>query len=248
MYNRFFGFKEDPFSVTPDSSFFYPSQQHKTALDALTYAVRQRKGFVVITGPIGSGKTTVARRLLRSMDNNVKTAVITNSNLSPKGIITMILEDLGAVYKDGSKDKLLIQLNQFLLQQVMEDHNVVLMVDEAQNLSPACLEEIRMLSNLETEKEKLIQIILLGQPELRKNLAMPRLEQLRQRIAVHYHLVPFSQQEMRTYILHRLNLAKANGRSMDDMFSEEAFQSIYDYSHGVPRKVNILCDHTLFII
>jgi len=245
VYNKFFGFKEDPFSSTPDSTFFYPSDQHRTALDALTYAVKQRKGFVVITGPIGSGKTTVARKLLRNLDARVKTAVITNTSLSPKGILTMILEDLGVEYKDGTKDKLLIQLNHYLLDQVMEDNNVVVLVDEAQNLSPSCLEEIRMLSNLETDKEKLIQIVLLGQPELRKKLAMARLAQLRQRVAVHYHLVPLNKAETKKYVLHRLNLVRANGHGLDGLFNDECLELIYDYSQGVPRRVNILCDHAL---
>lgn len=245
MYNAFFGFTEEPFSITPDSSFFYPSEQHRTALDALTYAVRQRKGFVVITGPIGSGKTTVFRTLLKRLDHKHRTAVITNSNLSPKGVIMMLLEDLGVSYKDGSKEKLLIQLNQYLVRQVMEGYNVVLVVDEAQNLSPVCLEELRMLSNLETEKEKLIQIVLIGQPELRKKLEMNRLEQLTQRVAVHYHLVPLSAEETRNYILHRLKTVQKEGFDLSTLFTSGAIDGIYEYSQGVPRKINVLCDHSL---
>lgn len=245
MYNQFYGFRENPFSITPDSSFFYASEQHMTALDAMTYAVRQRKGFVVITGPIGSGKTTVVRTLLRRLDENVKTAVITNTHLSPKGVLMMLLEDLGVAYKDGSKEKLFIQLNQYLIRQVMDGHNVVLVVDEAQNLSLQCLEELRMLSNLETEKEKLIQIILIGQPELRKKLDMNELEQLRQRVAVHYHLVALSAEETSNYIKHRLRTAQANGRDLSLLFEEETFSLIYDYSRGIPRMINVLCDHIL---
>lgn len=245
MYKEYYGLKENPFSQTPDSSYFYPSEQHRTALDALTYAIRQRKGFVVVTGPIGSGKTTVVRTLLKRLDKNTKTAMITNTNLSPKGILTMILEDLETRYRDGSKDRLLIQLNHYLVQRVMEGENVALIIDEAQNLSPQCLEEIRMLSNLETDKEKLIQIVLIGQPELRDKLDTPGLEQLRQRIAVHYHLVPLSHPETKNYVRHRLNLARANGRPVENLFDEEALDAIYQYSHGTPRMINILCDHAL---
>jgi len=245
VYNQYYGFKEHPFSITPDSSFFYASEQHMTALDAMTYAIKQRKGFVVITGPIGCGKTTVVRTLLRRLDDNVKTAVITNTHLSPKGVILMLLEDLGVSYKDGSKERLFIQLNQYLIRQVMDGHNVVLVVDEAQNLSRVCLEELRMLSNLETEKEKLIQIILIGQPELRSKLEMPSLEQLRQRVAVHYHLVALSSEETRNYVRHRLRTAQSNGRDLSVLFDEEAYPLIYDYSRGIPRMINVLCDHIL---
>lgn len=245
MYNQYFGFKENPFNQTPDSSFFYPSSGHKSALDAMVYAIRQRKGFVVVTGEIGSGKTTVARTLLRNLDSNVQAAVITNTHLSPKGVLTLILEDLGIPYKPGPKDRLLIQLNEYLLHQIKNDVNVVLLIDEAQNLSPICLEEIRMLSNLETEKEKLIQIVLIGQPELKRKLAMLTLEQLRQRIAVHYHLSPLSAEDTRRYILHRLDRAKSNGLDVNNVFDEEAFEAIHRHSNGVPRLINHICDHAL---
>ncbi|MDP3921365.1 MAG: AAA family ATPase [Candidatus Omnitrophota bacterium] len=245
MYKRFYGFKENPFTITPDSDFFYPSEQHQSALDALTYAIKQRKGFVVVTGPIGCGKTTVTRTLLRNLSGKIKTAVITNTHLSPKGIITMILEDLGVAYRDGSKDRLLIQLNKYLVQQVLEGHNVVLIIDEAQNLSPACLEEVRMLSNLETEKEKLIQIVLIGQPELRRKLEAVNLEQLRQRVAIHYHITPLSFEETKKYIQHRLNRANANGRDLSVLFDEDVCGRIFEYSQGIPRMINVLCDHAL---
>lgn len=245
VYKSFFEFKENPFSITPDSSFFFPSEQHKSALDTLLYAVKQRKGFVVITGPVGSGKTTVTRALLKNMDDHVQTAVITNSYLSPKGMLTMLLEDLGVPYKDGSKEKLLIQLNKYLVQQVLEGYNVVLLIDEAQNLSPACLEEVRMLSNLETEKEKLIQVVLVGQPELRKKLSMSGLEQLRQRIAVHYHLTALNYEDTKRYILHRLQAVASNGADIRGYFAEDAYPAIYEYAHGIPRIVNVLCDHAL---
>lgn len=244
-YNRYYGFRENPFNQTPDSSFFFPSEAHKTALDSLLYAIKKRKGFVVITGEIGSGKTTVVRTLLHKLDHGVRTAVITNTHLSPKGIIMLILEDLGISYQDGSKERLLIQLKDYLVRQMAEDANTAIIIDEAQNLSPACLEEVRMLSNLETEKEKMIQIVLVGQPELRAKLELPRLSQLRQRIAIHYHLAPLSEEGTRQYIFHRLNTAKANGRDYTQLFEEEALSVIYLYSQGIPRVINNICDHAL---
>lgn len=245
MYNRFYGFRENPFNQTPDTSFFFASEGHQSALNAMVYAIQQRKGFIVITGEIGSGKTTVARTLLRKMDNNIKSALITNTHLSPKGILTFIMEDLGIKPNGTSKEKLLIQLNEFLIQQMQSDTNVVLIIDEAQNLSPACLEEVRMLSNLETEKEKLIQIILIGQPELKQKLELPILTQLRQRVSVYYHLSPLSIEDTKRYIVHRLNLVRSNGRDYYSLFDDRAIEQIYRVSRGIPRIINNLCDHAL---
>ena len=245
VYNRYYGFRENPFNQTPDSAFFFPSTKHQSALDALVYAVKHRKGFVVVTGEVGSGKTTIGRKLLKLLGPSVKTAVITHTSLTPKGVLTLILDDLGADYRESSKASLLLQLNEYLILQAHQDQNVVLLIDEAQNLNWDCLEEVRMLSNLETEKEKLLQIILIGQPELRKKLESARLEQLQQRVAVSYHLQPLDEEETKQYVLYRLNLARANGRDMNHLFDASTFELIYQYSRGLPRLINRLCDHAL---
>jgi len=243
MYENFFGFLEKPFNTTPDSKFFFPSAKHTEALNSLIYAINERKGFVVITGEIGAGKTTVTRTLLSKLDVNTRIAMITNSHVTQKELIAQILEELEVEYKTGAKQKMLSQLNNFLIQQLSQDTNVVLIIDEAQNLTPKVLEEVRMLSNLETEKEKLIQIILVGQPELKKKLENQKLEQFKQRIAVFYHLTPLSQEETKAYIQHRLGLA--SGGKEVDFFTPEAFELIYKYSKGTPRLINLVCDSAL---
>jgi len=242
MYFKFYNFKEAPFNMTPNSRFFFESAKHTEALSTLIYAVEERKGFVVITGDIGSGKTTVCRTLLNKLNSTTQTALITNTHLSGKDLLCSILEDLEIEYTPGSKSKLLSRLNHYLIEQLRLDNNVVVIIDEAQNLSPGVLEEIRMLSNLETENEKLIQIILLGQPELKKKLSMAKLEQLRQRIAVFYHLVPLTKEETKQYIVYRLNIASESARQY---FTDEALDIVYQYSNGVPRLINQICDSAL---
>jgi len=241
MYNQFYGFKESPFNLTPNSRFFFASHKHTEALDSLVYAIDQRKGFVVITGEIGSGKTTVCRTLLSRLDRHTQVALITNTHLNSKDLLSMVLEDLEIEFTHGStKSKLLSQLNSYLIDQIKQDNNVVLIIDEAQNLKPAVLEEIRMLSNLETETEKLIQIILLGQPELKQKLALPRLEQLRQRVAVYFHLTPLTGIETKEYVLHRLKIASDSDHQY---MTEEALELVYKFSKGVPRLINQICDN-----
>ncbi len=242
MYNQFYGFKEVPFNMTPDSQFFFPSVKHAEALDSLVYAISARKGFVVITGDIGSGKTTVCHSLLNKLDSKTKIALITNTHLNRKDLLTTILEDLEVEHSAHSKAKLLSVLNNYLIEQLRADRNVVLIVDEAQNLSPSVLEEIRMLSNLETEREKLIQIILMGQPELKKKLSLARLEQLRQRITIFYHLSPLNFSETKEYIIHRLKVASGSDRIY---FTEEALDRIFQFSKGTPRLINQICDSAL---
>ena len=212
------------------------------ALSTLIYAINERKGFVVITGDIGSGKTTVCRALLNKLDKKTEVALITNTHMSGKDLLMTILDDLQVHYVPGSKAKLHAQLNDYLIEQLRKNKNVVLIIDEAQNLTPSVLEEVRMLSNLETETEKLIQIIFMGQPELKDKLALPRLEQLRQRIAVYFHLTPLNKEDTKEYIIHRLKVASNSDKHF---FTENALDLVYEFSRGVPRIVNQICDSAL---
>jgi general secretion pathway protein A len=243
MYTKYYNFTEKPFNTTPDSKFFFASPKHAEALNSLIYAINERKGFVVITGEIGAGKTTVCRTLLNKLNVNTKVATIINTHLSPKDLIAAILDEFDVGHAGGNKQKLLKALNQYLIQQLAADMNVVLIIDEAQNLTPAALEEVRMLSNLETQKDKLIQIILLGQPQLRAKLDNPRLEQFRQRIAVYYHLNTLNKEETRDYILHRLSLVSDTARG--DIFEAAAIDMVFEHSRGVPRLINLACDSAL---
>lgn len=242
MYEKFYGFLEKPFNTTPDSKFFFPSPKHTEALNSLIYAINERKGFVVITGEIGAGKTTVYRTLLNKLDINTKIAVITNTHLTCKELIAQILEELGVEYKSGTKQRMLSQLNDYLIKQLSADINIVLIIDEAQNLSNKALEEVRMLSNLETEKEKLIQLVLIGQPQLKKKLENIALEQFKQRIAVYYHISPLNREETCEYIFHRLKLVSSNGCGI---FTPDAVELVYNYSCGIPRIINLVCDSAL---
>ena len=242
MYEHFFGLKEKPFNVTADPSFLFLSHRHKEAFSHLIYGIKERKGFLEITGEIGTGKTTLCKALLNSLDKDTKTALILNPDLSKFQLIKTILHELEIDIEKKSGNSLLGKLNQFLIEQLLKGNNVVLIVDEAQNLKPSLLEQIRLLSNLETEKEKLLQIILVGQPELREKLRSPKLRQLRQRISVRYHIFPLDKDEIDKYIRHRLSVA---GAVNSVKFSKEAFEEIYRYSQGIPRLINIVCDKAL---
>src|SRR3989338_6188655 len=242
MYEQFYGFKEKPFNMTPDSKFFYASPKHEEALNCVLLAVSQRSGFVVITGEIGSGKTTVCRAFINKLDASTKVALILNTHLGKKELLTTILEDLGIEYRSTSKTHLMSALNKYLTKQAADDSNVVVIIDEAQNLTPSVLEEIRMLSNFETEKEKLMQIVLMGQPELRKKLLLPNLEQFRQRVVLYYHLGPLTKEEAAGYIRYRLIKA---GNEDADIFTPDAVDEIYKYSKGIPRLINLVCNDTL---
>ncbi|UCB57399.1 MAG: AAA family ATPase [Candidatus Omnitrophota bacterium] len=242
MYESYFGLKEKPFNVTADPAFLFFSRRHKEAFSHLIYGIKERKGFLEITGEIGTGKTTLCKLLLNSLDKDTKTALILNPDLSKFQLLKTILQDLGIDIGRSSGGSLVSQLNKFLIGQLPRRTNVVVIIDEAQNLKPSLLEQIRLLSNLETEKQKLLQIVLVGQPELRDKLNLPRLMQLRQRIGVRYHILPLDKNEIDQYINHRMSVA---GATNSVEFTAEAVEKIYEYSQGVPRLINMLCDKTL---
>jgi general secretion pathway protein A len=243
MYEQYFGLKEKPFSLTPDPRFLFLSADHKGALDHLLYGIQRREGFLTITGDIGTGKTTICRTLLERLDPGVQTALILNPLLSEREILSAILEDFGITYPGQPPRKTLIDLlNLFLLDQAKSGGAAILIIDEAQNLAPNVLEQIRILSNLETDQEKLLQIILVGQGELREKLQSRALRPLNQRISVRYHLTPLSPEETVRYIEHRLTVAGAKGGIE---FTPGAYQAIYHFSKGVPRLINLIADRAL---
>jgi len=242
MYLKFYGLKEKPFSVTADPNFLYLSKKHKEAISHMQYGIQERMGFLEITGEIGAGKTTLCRALLNRLDEHTRTAFILNGNLSEIQLLQAIIEDFGIQVKNKNKITMLNALNRFLLDQLKQKNNAVLIIDEAQNLKPSLLEQIRLLSNLETEKEKLLQIILVGQPELRDKLASKELCQLRQRIGIRYHIWPLEINETTGYINHRLEVAGANE---NNFFPDEAIEEIFKFSRGIPRLINIICDKAL---
>jgi general secretion pathway protein A len=242
VYREYYGLKEKPFSLTPDPQFLYLSEGHRTAIESLLYGIRQKEGFMVLTGDIGLGKTTLCRALLSKLDHRVKTAVIFNSFLTEGKLLEAILRDFGLPSKRRTKHERIDALNQFLLDLLSHDEEAVLMIDEAQNLSIPVLEQIRMLSNLETEKEKLLQIVLLGQLELDQKLQSPEMKQLNQRIALRCRLLPLNRQETEDYIYQRLTAAGAQGHLS---FSKSALNEIHRFTGGVPRLINLCCERTL---
>ncbi|MGB9627883.1 MAG: ExeA family protein, partial [Thermodesulfobacteriota bacterium] len=242
MYLEFYGLKEKPFLLTPDPQFLYLSESHRVAIDSLLYGIEQREGFLVITGDIGTGKTTICRAILNKMGPHVKTAVIFNSFLSEDELLESILLDFGFPSRGRTKKERIDALNKLLIHLLSQGKNAVLIIDEAQNLSTPVLEQIRMLSNLETEKEKLLQIILFGQLELEQKLRSPELRQLNQRISIRHHLLPLTRKETEAYIYQRLMVAGAQGNIT---FSKSALDEIFKFSKGIPRLINLLCERTL---
>jgi general secretion pathway protein A len=243
MYKEFYGLREYPFNMTPDPQFLFLSRNHRIALDVLRYGIRERKGFVAITGEVGAGKTTLCRTLLNSLDaKTTKTALILNPCLSDTQVLHAICDEFRLGPADTTKKGLYDTINSFLLRELAAAHNVVLIIDEAQTLEPSVLEQIRLLSNLETEKEKLLQIVLVGQPELAKLLAREDLRQLKQRISLRHHIPPLAPEEVSEYIHHRWQVAGGDDRVR---WAPEALTLIYSYSRGVPRLINVISDKAL---
>lgn len=245
MYKLFYGLAEAPFNLTPDSKFLYMSRRHNEALTALAYGVSERKGFICLTGEIGSGKTTTLRALISRLDETqYSIATILNSYLTDLELLKTINEEFGLSGESNSKKALLDELNAFLVEEYRHGRNCVLILDESQNLRPDTLEQIRMISNLETETDKLIQIVMVGQPELRRTLELPELEQLNQRITVRYHVGPLDEDEVPAYIHHRLHVARAQEKIE---LTPQALRLIYHYSKGIPRRINVICDRCLLV-
>ena len=242
MYQQFFQFRRLPFQPTPDPNFFFFTSRHEEAFNEGLYAITERKGFMVLTGEVGTGKTTLSRLLIEQLGPRVKSSLIFNPNLTTVELLQSINHDFGLPDQSYSKKVLTDELNRFLLEQLMQDGNAVLIIDEAQTLSVDCLEEVRLLSNLETPRAKLLQILLIGQPELMDKLALPQLRQLNQRIVVRAHLTPLEPQEVADYIRYRL--WRAGGREAVH-FEPAALELVYRYSGGVPRLINALCDRAL---
>jgi general secretion pathway protein A len=244
MYKSFYGLKDDPFNITPDPQYIFLGENHREALAQLLYGVQQKKGFVVLTGEVGTGKTTLVHYLLEKLNHGnaqTKTAFLFNPKLTVKDFIEYILKDLGVTIQGGTKGDHLHLLHDYLIQSYKKGERTVLIIDEAQGLNPILLEEIRLLSNLETSKSKLLQIILVGQPELNKTLSLPAFRQLRQRINMHYHLLPLSKKETQQYIAKRIKIAGGN----ESIFTKGAILETYRRTKGIPRLINILCDNAL---
>jgi general secretion pathway protein A len=242
MYNEFYGFREAPFNITPDPRFLFFSEQHREAFNHILFGIRERKGFIQITGEVGAGKTTVCRAILGELGERYKTALILNPRLTSAQLMRAILSELGLAPRRADRASALESLNRFLLEQIDTGRDVVLFIDEAQDLDDDLLEDVRLLSNLETDQRKLLQIVLIGQPELRDKLSARGLRQLRQRITVRYHLASLSRADTERYIQHRLQIAGGNGRPE---FTGWAIRGIHGYSQGVPRLINAVCDKTL---
>ena len=241
MYNDFYGFKQAPFNLTPDPRYLFMSERHREAYNHMLYGIKERKGFILLTGDVGAGKTTLCRKLLENLGPECVTALILNPQMDEMQLLGAILAEFG-LRAPRDRNARLERLNEFLLAQAAAGKDVVLIIDEAQNMSLELLEQVRMLSNLETHERKLLQIVLMGQPELRRKIDDHRLRQLRQRISVRYHLRPLSRTEVEEYVLHRLQIS---GASRMPTFNFWAMRKVYGYSGGVPRLINAVCDKTL---
>jgi general secretion pathway protein A len=242
VYLEHYGLKEPPFAITPNPRFLFYSTKHREAYNHLLYGIRERKGFVQLTGDVGAGKTTLCRAMLDALNGQFATALILNPVMSPNEMMKAIAIDFGLIVEGMDRLETVAVINEFLLWQASNNRESVLIIDEAQNLSDDLLEQVRLLSNLETDDRKLLQIVLMGQPELRDRLNAHHLRQLRQRITVRYHLSTLTREEVGAYIRHRIHVSGGNGRPE---FSTPAIWRIHRYSKGVPRLINALCDKAL---
>jgi general secretion pathway protein A len=242
MYKSFFGLKENPFNVNPDPRYLYLTKQIEEALTGLMYGIQTRKGFITLTGEVGTGKTTLVNRLLDWLrQRRTRTAFLFNSRMNTSHLFDFILAEFDIPCESRTKSQQLMKLNQWLLERYRAGETAVLIVDEAQNLTYPVLEEIRLLTNLETSTEKLLQIVLSGQPELEDKLKLPQLRQLKQRITLRCKTAPLTKEQTHAYIMERLRIAG----SVEQIFSPEAMDAVHLYSMGIPRIVNLLCEHSL---
>jgi len=243
MYKKFFGLKENPFNVNPDPRYLFLTHYTQEALACLTYGIETRKGFILLTGEVGTGKTTLINKLLEWLHKErVSTAFVFNPRLSVSQFFDFMMADFGIPCESRQKGQMLLKLNQWLLERYQAGERAVLIVDEAQNLSPQMLEEIRLLTNLETSTEKLLQIVLAGQPELEQKLNQPQLRQLRQRITLRAKTRQLTLEETQGYIQERMRIAGAENA---EIFSPEAVAAIHRFARGIPRVTNLLCEHSL---
>ncbi len=242
MYCAFYGLRESPFRITPDPRFLYPSERHREAVESLRFGVVQRAGFMVLVGDVGSGKTTVCRRVLTELPSEVETALVLNPGLNGNQMVRAILNDLGVTPRGRDRLALIEQLNAHLLAAARAGKTVAVFIDEAQGLAPETMEQVRLLSNLETDEDKLLQIVLAGQPELSRRLSSDAFRQLRQRVMVHCRLGPLTLEEARAYVEHRLHVA---GAPVEGLFDERAIRLLQKAAGGVPRLLNKLCDRAL---
>jgi len=244
MYEEFYGLTASPFNITPDPRYLFFSRGHREAFEHLLFGINQRRGFILLTGEVGSGKTTLSRAMLEQLQEGFSTALILNPVMTGIQLIRAILGEFELDDRGNDRVRLIGRLNEFLLDRATAREDVVLFIDEAQDMSDELLEQVRLLSNLETDEQKLLQIVLIGQPELREKLDSSQLRQLRQRITVRYHLQPIGRQETESYILHRLQVAGSNGRPT---FSKAAVNSIHRRTRGVPRLINAVCDKAMLV-
>jgi general secretion pathway protein A len=242
MYLEYYGLKEFPFNITPDPRFLFYSSQHREAFDHLLYGIENRKGFIELTGEVGLGKTTLCRAVLSNLPKKVHTAMVLNPTVSGTQLLRAILHDFGLHVVGRDRLSYIEQLNAFLFAQIKDGNNVAVIIDEAQDLTSEVMEQVRLLSNLETDQHKLMQIVLAGQPELHKRLDSKELRQFKQRIMVRCQLLPLTEDQTNLYIEHRLKVAGAKSRIG---FDREAIELVYGYAKGIPRVINALCDRVM---